>query len=176
MKKLLKKIKDFFKNLFGLTSNSNEEDFEFDEALDLVDIIKQPKVEATSKEDEPEKNDLSSSVQTFLWKPVADHNPFPVVVVSADGFKTNDLQMEILGKSDKVLKVGIQNTGRANKLGHMKYARIHFRINRTAKDFNKSSPLKVRFFVLKNKKRIDVKVMGKNHMVIKSPTGRIDLK
>ena len=186
MKKLLKKIVNFVKWVFGVSDSLDKELPKAQEVKEVKEVkaaankkdVKQKLVvkEESKTASEPTVTNFNSQVRTFLWKPVADHSNYPVVVVTADEFKTADLHMEVVGKGGGVLKVSITNTGRANKLGHFKYARIHFRLNRTAVEFKKSAPLKVRFFTKIAGKKTPVKVMGKNHIVIKDPTKRTDLK
>lgn len=182
MKRLFKKIVEFVKGLFGKKSTDQQQvSWSTDEGEPIADVkveketpVLVSKVESSNSE--PEVTDPESSVQSFLWKPEGDHTALPVVVVAADKIKSQDLYMEVLGKSNKVLKVDIKNTGRANGLPGFKFARVHFRLNRSGKDLQKSAPLKVRFFVMKGKKKHPVKVLGKTHIVIQKATSRKDLK
>jgi len=112
-----------------------------------------------------EKADITS----FLWKPSQDHKKgYPVVLVSADHVRSEDISVEIIGKGGKPLKVDVDNTGRANLLGGDKYGRIHFRINRTSRAFKRSAPLKLRFTV----KGKPVKVMGRDTINVPNPVKR----
>ena len=132
-----------------------------------------PKPEEKPKEEhssgEPKRSKVKGEVTTFLWKPVADHSSNPVVVVGCDDIRSQDLKMEILGKKNKPLRVDIRVTGRANKLGHMKYGRINFRPQRTAKQFERSAPLKIRFYHTFTGKKKYVKVRGKDKIIVKKP-------
>jgi len=139
--------------------------------------VKEPKEEEIEQSRiEPKKTKKKGTVDTFLWKPKADHSNLPVVVVSADNFKSEDLFVEIVGKGKKVLKIDIRNSARANMLPGFEFGRIHFRINRSGKELNKSAPLKVRFYRKEGGEKIPVKVRGRKSITIKKPTHRKDLK
>jgi hypothetical protein len=140
-----------------------------------------PKKETVKKEEpksgnDPVKSNPNGQVTTFLWKPEADHSPLPVVVVGCDEIRAADLNMEILGKSGKALKIEIRNTGRANKLGHMKYARVHFRPQRSVEQLQRSAPIAVRFYHTFTGKKVYVKVRGKDRIRINNTDRRKDLK
>ena len=141
--------------------------------------VKKPvkQTEPSSKATDPLKSKKGGTVDTFLWKPLSDNNPLPVVVVSCETIKAKDLHMEIIGKSGKALKVDIQNNGsRANQLSGYKYGRIHFRPQRTAKAFNRSAPLKIRFFHTFTGKKVYVKVRKRDSVSVKHVSQRKDLK
>jgi len=136
-----------------------------------------PKEEESSRDEEPSKSKAKGEVTTFLWKPDADYvGNNPVVLAGCDDIRSQDLKMEILGRKNRPLKVEIKNTGRANRLGYMKYGRIHFRPQRSVSQFKRSAPLKIRFYHTFTGKKKYVKVRGKDQIVVKHVDKRKDLK
>lgn len=188
--KLLDKIKRFFKKLFGdgekkpapggsgvstgspLPSSPPKKEEEKKEPVDDDPYALVPSGEDSHGNTiyDPKQSNPDGTLKSLLWKPKSDHAPHdPVVVVGCDSVRKEDLHMEILGKGGKVLKVSIRNTGRAN--GN----RVHFRVDRAAKKFNKSAPLQLRFFQHVDGKKKIVKFKGKNTFTIKKPTHRVDV-
>ena len=187
LRKFKEKLMSLFKKLRDLFSSKQEQEVE-EEDVSPMFIYEEPKreevapkKEAVKKEetksgDDPAKSNPNGQVTTFLWKPEADHSPLPVVVVGCDEIRAADLKMEILGKSGKALKIEIRNTGRANKLGHMKYARVHFRPQRSVERLQRSAPIAVRFYHTFTGKKVYVKVRGKDRIRINNTDRRKDLK
>lgn len=132
---------------------------------------------------DPAQTDLSKlKVTSFLWKPVSDTNPVvSVVTISTDTIRSDDLRLRIFDKNGKLIS-GTQeknkySNGRGNgPLPGHKYARINFKYGKTDKEFSKLAPIKVTFVAVVAGKEYPVTIMGKDSMIIKDPTKRIDLK
>jgi hypothetical protein len=103
--------------------------------------------------EEPETNYKEAKVKSILWKPESDNDGNPVVLVSCDNVHSEDLKIEIRNKNGNKMRVGIQNTGRANQEAHCKFGRVHFRLDRSAERFKKASPIEIRVIVEKTGKK-----------------------
>ena len=187
-KKLLKKIEEFIKKLLGKDGDKpvNESKGSYVPSPPAKSPPKKPKPKPNSENPyepvpsghdshgnviyDPLESNPDGVIDRILWKPKSDHHPHnPVVVVGCAEIRKEDLKMEILGKSGKVLKVNIRNTGRAN--GN----RVHFRIDRSAEKFKRSAPLQLRFYhKVKGKKKI-VTFKGKKTFKVSKPTHRKDV-
>ena len=170
---IVKQIIEFIKNLLGLDKAKKPS-------------AKKPSAKKPSNKDpyglvasgtdyhgntvyEPKKSNPDGKVTKILWKPKSDVDPNVVVVVECNSVRSKDLKLEILGKGRKPLKVGIRMSGRAN--GN----RINYRLDRPAKKFNKSAPLKLRFYQMVKGKKVVVQFKGKDSLQIKQPTRRKDV-
>ena len=154
MKKLLKKLINLLKRLLGLLEDEKvvtqpEEKPE--------EVVTQPEPEQEKPEkpedheeklEDPEESDFENAkIDSFLWKPESDNDGKPVVLISCDNMKCEDVKLRIINKNGKKVKVGIRNSGhRANKEGHQKYGRIHFRLDRTASSLKRPAPLTLQFY------------------------------
>jgi hypothetical protein len=119
---------------------------------------------------DPRKSDFDNAkLQSFLWKPVSDNDGNPVIVVACDALRSFDLKVEIISEKGRKLKVDIDNAGRANPRHQDDFARIHFRLGRSAKNLQKAAPLTVLFFHENDGKKTVIA-----ERKVKDPTKRID--
>lgn len=131
---------------------------------------------------DPEVTDPTGGVTSFLWKPVSDTNSkVTVITVSADTIRSEDLRVQCFDKDGTKIPLSEEKNphskGRGNQLPGHKFARINFKPGWSATEFKKVAPITVRFqAVLSNGKRASLLVMGKDKIVIKDPTQRLDLK
>lgn len=181
--KLIDKIKRFFKKLFGKDEKKSSGSSSGTPTTSTPKpkptpkpVDQDPYALVPSGQDshgntiyDPKKSNPNGKIDSILWKPKADHNPNAVVVVGCEDVRKEDLKLEILGKSGKPLKVNIPMTGRAN--GN----RIHYRPDRTAKDFKKSAPIQLRFYQMVDGKKVIVQFKGKNVLTVTDPTRRKDV-
>lgn len=142
-----------------------------------------PTTVTTDPTGDPPVTDVTSQVQSFLWKPISDTNPVcSVITVSADKIRSEDLKVEILDKNDVIIPglLSVKNkysNGRGNPLPGFKFARINFKPGLTDKQFKKYAPIKVRFYIESSTiKKTYIKVMNKDFILIKDPTQRLDLR
>lgn len=182
---IFKLIKEFFLQLFGAESDPTVEPpvvVEEPPGLQQPPVVDYPVEEEWEDEEdeeeeekpsEPVKSKRNAVITSCLWKPISENDGNPVVLVSCDGIKTSDLNLEIIGKGRKLLKVAIDRMPhRANHLGGHEYARIHFRVQRNCKKFKTSAPIKLRFYRKIKGEKVRVKVLGKNAFTIRKPTHR----
>lgn len=145
-------------------------------------VIEQETQEKIDSTGDPKKTKAGAQVQTFLWKPLSDTNPIvSVITVSADDIRSDELFVEILDKSNKVIPNLIPgknrwSAGRGNGLPGYKYERINFKPGLTDKQFQKHAPIKVKFYTQVGKVKTYVKVMNKDFIKVDKPTQRLDLK
>lgn len=131
----------------------------------------------------PPQTDLTKlTITSILWKPISDTNPVvSVVTISTDTIRSGDLRLEIFDKNgnliDGLKTENIYSNGRGNGPipGH-KYARINFKPGKTDKQYLAKAPIKVTFRAEVGGKSYPVTIMGKDSLVLKDPTKRVDLK
>lgn len=183
LKQFIQKVIEFFKEIFS----DKEEKVEQKPAAPVEPTTPPPTQEAPPVEpkvptqeehqDEPAETSLSGEVTSFLWKPESDTNPkVAVIVVSADLIRSEHLKVKILDKDNRPLKVipdkNKYSLERGNKLPQDKFGRINFKPGPTDKQFLKSAPLKVSFYIDKDGLQTPIKTYGKDFQVIKDPTKR----
>lgn len=141
-----------------------------------------PKPQGPTSElnDEPTETSLDAEVTSFLWKPVSDTSPMvTVITVSCDKARSEHLRIDIKGKNDIPLKIentkNKYSTFRGNQLPNHKYGRINFKPGLTHQEFSKYTPLKISFYLEIAGVRTNIKVGGKDFIVIKEPKLRKDL-
>jgi hypothetical protein len=105
-----------------------------------------------------------------LWKPKADHDPNPVLIIGCDALISTDLKVRIHNNQGKVIRLSYRWTGRGNKFDWQKYGRIHVRFNRTATKLAEVSPLTVTLFHTLTGKDVILKTF-----TIKNPTKRYEV-
>lgn len=183
MKKLIHKIKCFLKKLLGkkccgqACTKAPEvvEPTPAPEAPKEEPKAEEPKAPEAKEEVEPGKEEPAESkpesakIQSFLWKPVSDTTGNVVILVGCDAIRSEDLKCEILNKEGNKIRVDIRNTGRGNQLPTQKFGRVHFRVDRTAKKFEKAAPLTVQIYHTLGGKKV---VLGK--VRIKDPNRRLE--
>lgn len=190
MKNFIEKVINFINELKSLFSK----DKEVENKVEAPKVVKpskpsknvtpvvQEEVEVVDPHnDEIEVSQDGAKITSFLVKPVSDTNPKILVFsVSCDLARAEDVKIKIKDKKGKVLKVkDTYNSGgskRGNRLPGHKYGRFNFKPGPTAEEFKKSAPLEVSFTVNVNGKSQVLPVMGKDSIIVKDPTKRLDLK
>jgi hypothetical protein len=182
LKRMLKKIKCFFTKIFkGRKQGKYTEET-------LTPVVTSVPIPVTdegtqsledtrenNKGSEPAKSSENAVIQTFLWKPTADHNPFPVIVVSCDMAKSSDLRCEIISKTGKQLAFLAHSGSRANQLPGFKFGRVHFRLTKSAKSLVRSAPVTVKFYLQVGRRTIPLKgKAGNDSFLVKNPVNRVD--
>lgn len=122
-----------------------------------------------SRIDPDVSNVKSAKIQSFLWKPESDVTHNPVILVTCDALRSEDLKCEILNVKNRPIKIKIENSARANKLDQYKYGRIHFRIGRSAEKLLKLAKLTVVLYHTIGGKKVILKKIK-----IKDPTKRVE--
>jgi hypothetical protein len=134
---------------------------------------------------EPNTSFEGFDVGSFLWKPKSDHGADSVVVVANDYVNSDDLKIAILDKRKK----GISNNPDANnqwsRRGNYQaqntqgdrfcFARIHYRLGRSASFYRKRSPIYACFYLDLDGRKERVKVLGKDCVKISNPIKRCAL-
>jgi hypothetical protein len=190
MKKLIKKIIKFFREMFS----SDREMMEGGNAnTDLPEErptpppgppspVKPEEPKPSPKPDrdygtdshgntisDPWESNPEGTIKSILYKERADHPPHhPVIIVDCLDIRGEDLYPELIGRGRKVLKVDFKMTGRAN--GN----RIHFRPNKSGERLSRSAPLKLRFYQIVNGERKVVTYRGRKTVTIPDPTDRAE--
>ncbi len=151
MVKLLKGLIKFLKTLLSLFGSDKPDVVEQPEQKDDP-VVEQPEAEKPEDHEEklegPEESDFQHAhISSILWKPVSEGDGNPVILISCDNMRLEDVKLRILNKKGNRVKVGIRNSGhRANGESGKMFGRIHYRLDRSAKSLKRPAPLTLEFY------------------------------